>query len=529
MAGPMVGPLLERLGLDLDDHLLGARRRVPRPRAQPAAAREPPVHDRPGARRGRRPRDRLGRRRRPLLLHRRHAASSSTATSSPRCSPRRCCARSPARRSSTTCAPAARCPTRCRELGGTSYVNRVGHAFFKHAMREHRRARSAARSRATTTSATSGARTRARSRRCSSSSCSRSRAGPLSELVGAFRERYFISGEINSEVADQEAKMQRDRRALRRRRGLLARRRLGRLPRVALQRAPLEHRAAAAAQPRVARLARGHGAKARRGPGADPLVTSGGGARARRPRPGSTGCGSRRPFAVGRVNCYLIEDEPLTLVDTGPNSGKALDELEHQLAELGHSIEDLELVILTHQHIDHLGLVEIIAARSGADVAAIDVAVPFIENFGDDAERGRPVRRLADAAPRDPRGRRLRAAERVAELPRLGRAGANVTRPLHDGETLELRRPRARGPAPPGPQPVGHRLLGRRAPDPDRRRPPDRPHLLEPADHAARSTAPTERTAGARHLHRLAAAHARAAGRDRAPGPRRADHRPRRR
>ena len=30
---------------------------------------------------------------------------------------------------------------------------------------------------------------------------------PLSELVGAFRDRYFISGEINSEVADQEAKM----------------------------------------------------------------------------------------------------------------------------------------------------------------------------------------------------------------------------------------------------------------------------------------------------------------------------------
>ena len=26
--------------------------------------------------------------------------------------------------------------------------------------------------------------------------------------MGAFRERYFISGEINSEVADQEAKMQ---------------------------------------------------------------------------------------------------------------------------------------------------------------------------------------------------------------------------------------------------------------------------------------------------------------------------------
>src|SRR5437588_328847 len=29
------------------------------------------------------------------------------------------------------------------------------------------------------------------------------------------------------------------------------------------------------------------------------------------------------PFAVGRVNCYLVEDEPLTLVDTGPNPSGA--------------------------------------------------------------------------------------------------------------------------------------------------------------------------------------------------------------
>ena len=33
------------------------------------------------------------------------------------------------------------------------------------------------------------------------------------------------------------------------------------------------------------------------------------------------------PFLVGRVNCYLIEDDPLTLIDTGPNSGKTLDDL----------------------------------------------------------------------------------------------------------------------------------------------------------------------------------------------------------
>ena len=79
-------------------------------------------------------------------------------------------------------------------------------------------------------------------------------------------------------------------------------------------------------------------------------------------RPGGRAPGIHRlaiptPFAVGRVNCYLIEDEPLTLVDAGPNSGKALDELQRELAGARPSIEDIELVILTHQHIDHLGLV----------------------------------------------------------------------------------------------------------------------------------------------------------------------------
>src|SRR5436189_2971944 len=53
--------------------------------------------------------------------------------------------------------------------------------------------------------------------------------------------------------------------------------------------------------------------------------------------------------------------------------------LERQLSALDHPLEEIELVLLTHQHIDHLGLVEIIAARSGAEVAAIDVVVPFVE------------------------------------------------------------------------------------------------------------------------------------------------------
>src|SRR4029077_20217387 len=87
------------------------------------------------------------------------------------------------------------------------------------------------------------------------------------------------------------------------------------------------------------------------------------------------------PFLVGRVNCYLIEDEPLTLVDTGPNSGKSLDELEQALATHGHAVEDLELIVITHQHMDHLGLLEILARRSGAEVAALHLLEPYLARF----------------------------------------------------------------------------------------------------------------------------------------------------
>jgi glyoxylase-like metal-dependent hydrolase (beta-lactamase superfamily II) len=144
------------------------------------------------------------------------------------------------------------------------------------------------------------------------------------------------------------------------------------------------------------------------------------------------------PFAVGRVNCYLIEDDPLTLVDTGPNSGKSLDELEQQLSALGRSTEDLKLVVLTHQHIDHLGLVEIIAARSGAEVAAIDVVVPFIENFGNDVEledRFAASLMLRHGIPEDV----VTALRSVSRSFRAWGARAEVTRPLHDGEQLRLR------------------------------------------------------------------------------------------
>ena len=144
------------------------------------------------------------------------------------------------------------------------------------------------------------------------------------------------------------------------------------------------------------------------------------------------------PFAVGRVNVYLIEDDPLTLVDAGPNSGRALDELQRRLRDRGHSIDDIELILITHQHIDHLGLVDIVAAHSKAEVAAIDTLVPFVENYSQAAaedDRFATDLMLRHGIPEDV----VRALGSVSQAFRAWGAKAKVTRTLRDGEKLEFR------------------------------------------------------------------------------------------
>ncbi|HEX5852023.1 MAG TPA: MBL fold metallo-hydrolase [Solirubrobacteraceae bacterium] len=144
------------------------------------------------------------------------------------------------------------------------------------------------------------------------------------------------------------------------------------------------------------------------------------------------------PFMVGRVNAYVIEDDPLTLVDSGPNSAKALDELEQALNARGHAVEDLELLVITHQHIDHFGLASILARRSGADVAALDRVAPFLARFGqqadlDDGFAQRTM--LRHGIPADI----VTALRSVAASFRGWGSAVEVTRPLADGSELQLR------------------------------------------------------------------------------------------
>ena len=144
------------------------------------------------------------------------------------------------------------------------------------------------------------------------------------------------------------------------------------------------------------------------------------------------------PFQVGRVNCWLVDDEPLTLVDSGPNSGTALDALERALGAHGRRVEDLELIVISHQHIDHLGLVSILARRSGAEVAALDLLAPRVERWseGMDADDAFAAHVMAEhGIPEDVRYALLG----VSQSYRAWGGAAHVTRPLAHGSLLQLR------------------------------------------------------------------------------------------
>lgn len=76
------------------------------------------------------------------------------------------------------------------------------------------------------------------------------------------------------------------------------------------------------------------------------------------------------PLPVGPVNAYLIDGDPLTLVDVGPKTSDVQAMLESAVGSAGYRIEDIRRVILTHGHVDHFGNAMWVVERSGAQIFA---------------------------------------------------------------------------------------------------------------------------------------------------------------
>jgi glyoxylase-like metal-dependent hydrolase (beta-lactamase superfamily II) len=70
------------------------------------------------------------------------------------------------------------------------------------------------------------------------------------------------------------------------------------------------------------------------------------------------------PFYIGPVNVYLIAEDPITLIDTGPKTREASETLREGLRKAGILVSDIQRIVLTHAHEDHCGL-----ARSLRDEA----------------------------------------------------------------------------------------------------------------------------------------------------------------
>ncbi|WP_022928101.1 MBL fold metallo-hydrolase [Patulibacter americanus] len=92
---------------------------------------------------------------------------------------------------------------------------------------------------------------------------------------------------------------------------------------------------------------------------------------------------------MGTVNAWIIDDDPLTLVDAGTRTPGAVERLEAGFRAAGRRLEDVGLVVLTHHHTDHLGLAAEVVRRSGAEVAALAPIAPYLGDFPAEAARDR--------------------------------------------------------------------------------------------------------------------------------------------
>jgi len=94
--------------------------------------------------------------------------------------------------------------------------------------------------------------------------------------------------------------------------------------------------------------------------------------------------------------------------------------------------------VLTHQHMDHLGLLEILARRSGAQVAALHLLAPYLESFSRSATADDQFAQGIMRRHGVPDDLATVLGSLAAAFRAFGSSG-HVTVALHDGEELRLR------------------------------------------------------------------------------------------
>ncbi len=142
------------------------------------------------------------------------------------------------------------------------------------------------------------------------------------------------------------------------------------------------------------------------------------------------------PLGPAEVNVYLIEGEPLTLVDTGPILDGVEAALNAALREAGHSASDLERIVVTHSHPDHSGLAARLHRASGARVMCHRLAEEQMSDHSGAQERARGL--LSEMAPLFGLTGELFPAAGARKNPWMTAAeSVKVDRVLDEGDLLE--------------------------------------------------------------------------------------------
>lgn len=81
---------------------------------------------------------------------------------------------------------------------------------------------------------------------------------------------------------------------------------------------------------------------------------------------------------LGNVNAFLIEDEELTLIDTG-TPGSAVKVL-HAIRSIGRDPGDLRHILLTHSHPDHAGGAAELKAQTNAKIYMHEAEADNVRN-----------------------------------------------------------------------------------------------------------------------------------------------------
>lgn len=93
------------------------------------------------------------------------------------------------------------------------------------------------------------------------------------------------------------------------------------------------------------------------------------------------------PLELERVNCYVIGSDTSTIIDPGPATTQAYEEIVTWFEGRDRGISTVDRIVLTHPHWDHFGLANRLKDVVGADVLAHRDATTYLADPAGVVER----------------------------------------------------------------------------------------------------------------------------------------------